>query len=135
MTTVITDAGATDVDGAEIRGETMLVDAQSLESAIGWELKPEGLCRGDVCVPTRSRPEVRVDDKIDLAVVAELMHRPFVVDGDGDAAVFGESASARAEQQAALHVDDFELNDVSGKPFRWSSLGRKKKVLVAWASW
>ena len=135
MATIITDAGATTVEGAEVRGDTVLVDAQSLEHAIGWELKPEGLCRGDVCVPTRARPDVRVDDKIDLAVVAELMHRPFAVDGDGDAAVFGESALARAEQQAALHVDDFELNDVNGKPFRWSSLGRKKKVLVAWASW
>jgi hypothetical protein len=135
MITILTEAGVAEVDDAEVRGETVLVDAGSLEQAIGWELKPEGLCRGDVCVPTRARPDVRVDDRVDLAVVADLMQRPFVVDADGGAAVFGESAAARAQQLTALHVDDFELDDAFGIAFRWSSLGRKKKVLVTWASW
>lgn len=135
MTTIITEAGAAEIPGASIQGGTVLVPTESLEQAIGWKLQPEGLCRGDVCVPTHSRPDVHVDGRVDLGAVAELMSRPFVLDGDGDAAVFGESATARAQQIAAMHVDDFELRDVFGDPFRWSSLGRKKKVLVAWASW
>jgi hypothetical protein len=34
-----------------------------------------------------------------------------------------------------MHVDDFTLGDVDGNEFRWSSLGRKKKLMFAWASW
>jgi hypothetical protein len=135
MTTIITESGATEIDGAEVRGDTVFVAASSLERAIGWELKPEGLCRGEVCVPTRARPDVQADGRVDLGVVAELMDRPLVVDADGDAAVFGESAAARTQQQRACHVDDFEITAADGTTFRWSSIGRKKKVLVAWASW
>jgi hypothetical protein len=139
MPTIITDAGAvaTTAGEAEFRDGTVLAHADALPRLVGWELKPEGLCRGDVCVPTRTRPDVLVGDRVDLAVVAALMARPFVVDTafDGGVAVFGESAAARGEQLAARHVDDFELTDAFGDPFRWSSLGRKKKVLVAWASW
>jgi hypothetical protein len=135
--TLLTDDGAADLGDAQavVRDGTMRVGPDVLPGAIGWELKPEGLCRGDVCIPTRSRPELVVDGRVDLAVVADLMARPFVVEAAAGVAVLGESATARAEQLAARHVDDFELPDAFGAPFRWSSLGRKKKVLVAWASW
>ena len=32
-------------------GDRLLVDAGAFHQALGWELKPEGLCRGDICVP------------------------------------------------------------------------------------
>ena len=32
-------------------GDRFLVDPAAFHDALGWELKPEGLCRGDVCVP------------------------------------------------------------------------------------
>jgi hypothetical protein len=137
MPTLLTDDGVADLTDAQavVRDGSMHVAPEVLPGAIGWELKPQGLCRGDICIPTRARPDLLVDGRVDLAVVADLMARPFVVEAAAGAAVLGESAAARAEQLAARHVDDFELRDVSGNPFRWSSLGRKKKVLVAWASW
>jgi hypothetical protein len=135
--TLLTDNGVADLTDAQavVRAGTMHVTPEVLPDAIGWELKPQGLCRGDVCIPTRSRPDLLVDGRIDLAVVADVTARPFVVEAAAGVAVLGESATARAEQLATRHVDDFELRDAFGNPFRWSSLGRKKKVLVAWASW
>ncbi len=27
------------------------IDAQAFHAATGWEIKPEGACKGDLCVP------------------------------------------------------------------------------------
>ena len=48
------------------RGPRPLPD--DLRVAIGWELKPEGLCRDDVCVPVRDRDALLVDGMVDLRV-------------------------------------------------------------------
>jgi hypothetical protein len=132
--TIVTDEGAAEVDGTAADG-TVLVADDALAGAIGWELKPEGLCRGDVCVPARSRPDLRRDGLVDVRAVADLLGRPFALDEATSIAVVGASASTRAAELRSMHVDDFEVETAWGEPFRWSSLGRKKKVLVAWASW
>jgi len=31
--------------------EEMLVDADAFSARTGWEIKPEGACKGEVCVP------------------------------------------------------------------------------------
>jgi len=120
---------------AEARPGTLLLTPVDLREVTGWELKPEGLCRDDACVLTRSRPDVQVDGRVDLRVVAELLDRPLAIDDDTAVAALGESATTRSAQIASGRVGDLVLHDVDGKPVSWSSLGRKKKVLVTWASW
>lgn len=107
------------------------IDAGALFGVTGWELKPEGLCRGDVCIPTHARPEVQRDGRVDVRVLAELLRRPLAFDDETGFAVIGEPV----EEAATGRIDDLELRDVDGKPFGLRTLGRKKKVLVAWASW
>src|SRR5690349_6945750 len=128
MLTVLTDDGAFEVDGTR-------VSPAVLHELTGWELNPEGLCRGDVCVPTRGRPDVQVDGAIDLAVVADVLAQPFVVDEEKSIAVLGTSVATRAEQLHGANVHDLVLRDFNGNDVPWSSIGRKKKLLVAWASW
>ena len=111
------------------------LSATELLENTGWELKPEGLCKGGVCVPVKGRADVVADDRVDLRAFANLIGQPLAVDDDAGVAVLGESAAARAAERLALHVDDFAMVDVVGNEFRWSSIGRKKKVLFAWASW
>jgi hypothetical protein len=128
MLTVITDDGTREVGGAR-------VSPAQLQELTGWELKPEGLCRGDVCVPTRGRPEVEIDGVVDLALVADLLGQPFVLDDDKSVAVLGTSVAMRTQQLRDANVGDLVLRDFDGKDVVWSSIGRKKKLLVAWASW
>ena len=123
MSTLITDTGEHEVDAS------LLLTGEQLVTATGWELKPQGLCRGDVCVPTAA------GERIDVRVVAELLGRPLAVDDDTGDAALGESAAARAEQLGDCRVDDLVLRDLAGNVVQWSALGRKKKVLVTWASW
>jgi hypothetical protein len=129
VSTLITGTGEHEVD-ASLR----LTSAQLL-AATEWELKPEGLCRGDSCVPTRSRPDLEAGGRVDLRVVADLLRRPLAIDDATGAAALGESAAARAEQLGDCRVDDLVLRDLAGNLVEWGTLGRKKKVLVTWASW
>jgi hypothetical protein len=134
MATILTGEETHEV-GAVARPATLLLDATTLRDVTGWELKPEGLCRDDVCVPTRGRADVHVDGRVDLRVVTELLGRPLAIDADTAVAAIGESAATRAAQLAEGRIDDVVLHDVDGRPFSWPALGRKKKVLVTWASW
>jgi hypothetical protein len=134
MAKILTGEDTHEVD-AVARPATLLLEPATLREVTGWELKPEGLCRDDVCVPTRSRPDVRVDGRVDLRVVADLLDRPLAIDADTAVAAIGESAATRAAQLAEGRLDDIVLQDLDGRSFSWPEIGRKKKVLVTWASW
>jgi hypothetical protein len=44
-----------DVDGREHSLPGGLADEAALATALGWTLKPEGLCRGEACLPLLGR--------------------------------------------------------------------------------
>jgi hypothetical protein len=111
------------------------VSAASLEEHTGWVLKPEGLCRDEQCIPVRDRGALLRDDGIHLPALAALLRRPLAVDEDTGIAMLGAAAVDRSAQRAALDVSDLSATTLDGQPFSWSSLGRRKKLLHAWASW
>ena len=76
-----------------------------------------------------------VDGRIDLKAAAEILRRPLALDESAGIAVLGASASDRRAERESMRVGDFTLDDIDGKPVQWSSIGRKKKLLFAWASW
>src|SRR4029077_514884 len=51
MVTLLTETGEHEVTGTEPSTETLWVSANDALRATGWEAKPEGLCKGPVCVP------------------------------------------------------------------------------------
>ena len=78
------DVALVDAEPDAGRG-TFLVDPSVLEHTLGWELKPSGLCRGEVCVPVRDVDALRVGDLLDVTAVAAAVHQPAV--GDLDAGI------------------------------------------------
>jgi peroxiredoxin len=129
--TVITDEARTteaeEVDGA------ILIDPAYLPTAVGWELKPEGLCRGDTCVPVRDRDRLYVGERVDLARVAEALDRPYLA--EDDVAVLGEPRSIRRRAAGDLEAPDFALPDLDGRIHRLDEWHGKKKLLVTFATW
>ena len=108
------------------------VDPQTFEEETGWAIKPEGACKGEVCVPLPD--DVRREDQLDVAVLAERLGMPVRRDERHGVTALGPSTVAgRALETAA--APELELPDVDGNPFRLSSLHGKKVLLVAWASW
>ena len=115
---------------------TMSIAPSDLHAATGWELKPEGLCRDDVCVPVRDR-DALLDGagRIDLVAFAAALHRPVVADSDARVVAIGTSSTTITEQLRTGQAPDFSLPDLDGTLHTLSGIGRKKKVLVVWASW
>lgn len=116
------------------------LSADAVEKALGWELKPEGLCQGSVCVPVRDRNALLTasgdgEEQIDLAAFAELMGRPVVLDPAAGVAALGTAAASRAASMASLEAPDFELPDLAGERHTLSAHRGKKVLLIAYASW
>lgn len=102
---------------------------EEFERETGWVLKPEGACRGAVCVPLPPQ-----GPRIDLAVLAERLGMGLVHDpAHGLWALGPSTVSGRALE--SVEAPDFTLPDLDGRPFRLGSLRGRKVVLVAWASW
>src|SRR4051812_31387445 len=116
------------LDGATVPSDGLLLSAAALLEATGWELKPEGLCRGDACVPA-SLPE-----PVPLAEVAFLLGRPLAHHDLGDqlVAVLGEAAGTTVA--AGETAPPLVLPDVDGAPVPLGAPGRKTAV-VAWSTW
>lgn len=131
--TIISDDVRT-VD-ATVSDGRILVDPATLSDALGWELKPEGLCRDDVCVPVRDPRALFADDRLDLERVADALGRPVVVDADARLASVALPAEERRRALDSLVAPSFELADLQGELHRLEEWHGRKRLLVAFASW
>ncbi len=130
--TLIDDGNEHRID-SQRRGERVILDAAALRDALGWEIKEQGLCRGDVCIPTRGK--VADSSAIDLEVLAELLGRPLALDAEAGAAFLGASAEERGGRLASLEAPDFTLPDLDGNLHSLSDFRGRKVLLLAYASW
>lgn len=125
---------------ARFAGDRLHVDADALAASTGWELRPEGFCRGDVCVPAHadsrpSHPPVVSGTGVDLLAFADLVRAPIAVDSDTAIVVLGEPAASRAATLRTLEVPDVALPTTGGEDVSVRDLDGKRRMLLAWASW
>jgi hypothetical protein len=108
------------------------VSAEEFAARTAWHPKPEGLCRGEVCVPAPD--SLRDDGTIDIGVVADRLGMPLVHDTAHNIHALGP-ATATGRALSTVVAADPELPTRDGATFRLSSLRGRKVVLVAWASY
>ena len=118
-----------------IEGDRVRIAPHALRDALGWELGPQGLCRGELCVPVRDRAALVSEVGIDLAAFARAIDRSLALDAAERAAALGASASERCARLTSLEAPDFALPDLAGRVHRLSDQRGKKVLLVAYASW
>jgi hypothetical protein len=104
------------------------VTPSQLLDRTGWELKPEGLCKGDRCVPV---PDAA--SPLDARQLAQHLGMALVHDSDHGLWALGPEAGGRVLLSAEL--PDVTLPRRDGTPFSISSLRGMKVLIVTWASW
>ena len=109
--------------------QSTTISRSDFEHGTGWQLRPEGACKGDVCI---ALPEALQGDLIDVESLAEVMGLPLVAAQDFGLWSLGpESIGARALTSAL--AGELELPDLEGNAFKLSSLRGQKVLVYAWA--
>jgi hypothetical protein len=102
------------------------LSTDAFADATGWAIKPEGACKGDVCVPlgqTAGFDVLRAAESLRMAVVHDEEVGMWAL---GPASVGGRSL-------ATVEAPELILDDLDGNEFRLSSLRGQKVVIAAWA--
>jgi hypothetical protein len=107
---------------------SLTLSREEFAKGTGWEIKPEGACKGDFCV-TLSR---QYSDDLDVEQLAEEIGLPLIQAAGIPLWSLGpESHGNRALLSA--QAADLELPDLSGELFKLGSLRGQKVLLYAWA--
>jgi hypothetical protein len=100
----------------------------AFERGTGWSIRPEGACRGDLCVPFSDGSP---DEDVDVVELARRLGMSVVRHSDDLAAVGPATLGGRALSSAV--APDLVLPDFSGNEFDLRTLRGQKVVLVAWS--
>ncbi len=111
------------------------VSADDFARTTGWMLKPEGLCKGEICVPVRNTAAMSDGAAIDVAEFARVTGRNMVIDASRNVVAMGEQASIRAASMATLDAPNFTLPDINENLVSLSDFANRKKLILAWSSW
>ncbi|HEX2686163.1 MAG TPA: hypothetical protein VHN14_06075 [Kofleriaceae bacterium] len=138
--TVLYGALETGLVRAAADHDRLWIPLDDLERSTGWTAKPEGLCRGEVCVPV---PAARKADwldedgrQLDFAAFSAYLGHAVVRDVDRGVWSFGPPADrGTASASGPVAAPDFQLPDLDGKLHTLSDYRGKKILLHCWASW
>ena len=108
--------------------KSLTISKTEFEAGTGWQLKPEGACKGDICIPIPNAD----GDTVDVKATAEAMNLPLVEAAEANLWALGpESIGGKALLTA--EAPEMALPDLDGNVFKLSSLKGKKVLVYAWA--
>lgn len=121
-------------------GDDLWVIESDLFRVTGFEVKPEGACLGDICIPLpESNTELvstRGNSKwINASVLAKKVQQAVAHDADNGVWSFGQVPAAVQSTLGSAIAPDFALKDRDGKTVHLSDFRGKKVLLMTWASW
>lgn len=131
--TVLYDGRAIVVDRTSVEGEALWVQKADLPSINGFELKPQGACRDEICIPI-PRPMMR-GTQFNLTAFAQRIGQRVVADPAMRVWSFGEIPVVRGAFLESRMAPDFSVPDRKGRLVRLSQFKGKKALVVTWASW
>ncbi len=126
---------------AEPHGEELWLKLSELTAVSGWQLKPEGVCKEEICVPvpdTRRLALIRDGGSgamFNLTEFARLIDQPFARDEKTGVWYFGPAGWEWKDRLTSREAPDFSLPDLGGEMHTLSELRGKKVFLLFWASW
>ncbi len=113
--------------------EALWVKKRDLPAINGFEVKPQGACRADICIPIPK--EMLRGEYFSLTSFAKKIGQPVVADTDARVWSFGEIQALRGSFLEGRMAPDVTVPDRAGRPVHLSRLHGKKVLVVTWASW
>lgn len=142
LPTVIFDGNATELAAASPfqNSPDLWVTLADLARATGYEVKPQGVCRKELCVPLPKNKSDYISKHgsntwFNLSGFARLTHQAAAHDAPRAAWYFGPRADIQNGYLSSLSAPNFTLPDMNGKMHSLSDFRGKKVLLVTWASW
>jgi len=118
---------------AQIRPDpkALWIRAADLPAVNEFELKPQGACRADMCIPVPK--ELKSGQWFNLSGFAQRLHQSVV--SDSGVWSFGEIPVLRGDFYRTRIAPDFAVPDRRGRTVHLSDFRGKKVLVVTWASW
>lgn len=139
VTTVLYNDQEASLPDAVWDDQGLWVSARDLPRVNGFELKPEGACLGELCIPLRGKPGILTGEgdaaRVNVFAFADLVQQAAVHDEKARVVSLGPVPAARARFADDHIAPDFLLNDRLGEPVSLSKFPDKKVILMTWASW
>jgi len=138
--TIVYDDVGTEINPANQEAGQLWITTADLTRATHFEVKPQGVCRAELCFPL---PKARQQEFLrkssgtqwfNMLAFAELVHQPVAHDEALATWYFGLRSDQR-QTLTSLEAPDFTLPDMEGKLHSLSDFRGKKVFLVTWASW
>jgi hypothetical protein len=138
--TILYGALETELGDAVSEHDRLWVPLAELERATGWTARPEGLCKGEVCVPAPADRASGWFDaqarRFDFAAFAGHLGHAVARDAEHGVWSFGPAAERGAALASApVLAPDVRLPDLDGRLHALSDYRGKKVLLYCWASW
>ena len=96
-----------------------------------FEVKPQGACRADICIPIAK--DLRRGEWFNLTGFARKIRQTFVA--DSGVWSFGEIPLLSQASYRSRMAPDFAVPDRQGSVIHLSDFRGKKVLVVTWASW
>jgi len=101
MVEIITSRGVHELEPERAPdADSLWISAPRLAELTGWELKPEGFCQDEVCVPVAPDARARLVDgeQVNAVGLWKLLQRPVLGDESHSLWVLGDGAQERAQR-------------------------------------
>ena len=121
--------------GAAPRGsrEALWIRNADLPRVNDFELKPQGACRADICVPIPK--DMMRGHYFNVTAFARKVGQSIVADADARVWSLGEMPMLRGGFLESRVAPDFTVPDRAGRPVHLSRFRGKKVLVITWASW
>jgi hypothetical protein len=129
--TILYDNRTTTLAQSKTEGTELWIRKRDLTAVNGFEMKPQGACRAEVCVPLPK--QLRQGDWISLTGFARRAGQSWVQEGNTWS--FSEVPILRAGYLRSRVAPEFAVPDRKGRTVRLADSHGRKRLLLTWASW